>query len=104
MIMSTPLDHVREEIAAVCRRHGVRRLDLFGSATTAAFDAARSDIDLLVEFEPDSGARTLDAYFDLKDALEALLGRSVDLVMPNAVRNPYVRAEIERSQRLLYAA
>lgn len=98
------LDQLRGEIAALCRRHGVRRLDVFGSAATDAFDPARSDVDLLVEFEPDANARTLDAYFDLKESLEALLGRRVDLVMPAAVRNPYVRAEIERSQRPLYAA
>jgi uncharacterized protein len=103
-MVSALLEARREDIAALCRRHGVRRLDVFGSATTPAFDPERSDIDLLVEFEPSASGRTLDAYFDLKESLEALLGRPVDLVMPGAVRNPYVRADIERSQRPLYAA
>ena len=82
----------------------MRRLDLFGSAATATFDPARSDVDLLVEFEPGDPPQTLDDYFGLKESLEALLGRPVDLVMPGAVRNPYVRADIERSRRPLYAA
>jgi predicted nucleotidyltransferase len=104
MLMSTPLDDHLAEISALCRRFGVERLDLFGSAATDTFDPARSDIDLLVEFGSDAGHVTLDTYFDLKDALEVLLRRSVDLVMEDAIRNPYVRAEIERSKRALYAA
>jgi predicted nucleotidyltransferase len=98
------LDELHDDIVAICRHHRVRRLDLFGSAATPAFDATRSDVDLLVEFEDDAQGRTLDAYFDLKESLEKLLARPVDLVMLGAVRNPYVRADIERSRRALYAA
>jgi hypothetical protein len=92
------------ELAEACRRRRVRRLELFGSATSDDFDEAGSDLDFLVEFEADPSSRALDAYFGLEEDLEALFGRPVDLVMPRAVRNPYVRAAIERDRRLLCAA
>lgn len=43
-----------EAIRALCRAYGVARLDVFGSAVTAAFDPARSDIDFLVEYDPET--------------------------------------------------
>lgn len=102
--MGHSLDDLRDEIAALCRRHHVRWLDLFGSAARADFDPARSDVDFLVEFEPlDEGAYA-EAWFGLHEALEALLGRPVDLVSAPAVRNPYFRAELQRTRRALYAA
>jgi predicted nucleotidyltransferase len=92
------------EIAELCQRFHVRRLDVFGSAAREDFDPARSDVDMLVEFEPESPLRGLDQFFGLKEALEALLGRRVDLVEASAVKNPYLRAGIERSREALYAA
>jgi uncharacterized protein len=94
----------KAEIEAICRRFHVRRLDVFGSATRNDFDPEHSDIDFLVEYEPDNPLGGLEAYFGLKDKLEALLGRPVDLVMPSAVRNPYLRDEIERSRKTLFTA
>jgi hypothetical protein len=77
----------KAELAALCRRHHVRRLDVFGSAARGGdFDPARSDIDFLVEFDRSNPeAMTLDSFLGLKDSLEALLGRSVDLVDRQAV-------------------
>jgi uncharacterized protein len=102
--MSPFIDDHRAALEELCRRYRVRRLFLFGSAARDDFDARRSDIDLLVEFEamPDGGYA--DAYFGLREALEALFGRDVDLVALAAVRNPYMRADIERTRTLLYAA
>jgi predicted nucleotidyltransferase len=93
----------KDEIAALCHRFGVRKLEVFGSATRDDFDPARSDVDLLVEFEPDPSLNLFNAYFDLKDALESLFGRKVDLVEPGAVRNPYLRREIDRSREAIFA-
>lgn len=93
----------REAIAAICRRLGVARLQVFGSILTQRFDPARSDVDFMVEF--DSGV--LDpfaAYFDLKEALESLLGRPVDLVMPRALKNPYFARSVQQTSEELYAA
>jgi predicted nucleotidyltransferase len=93
----------REAIAAVCRAHGVQRLRLFGSAASARFDPSRSDVDVLVEFT--SGVSDpFDAYFGLKEDLERLLGREVDLVMASAVRNPHFAASAVAESEELYAA
>ena len=95
----------RPEIAALCRRHGVARLEVFGSAARGDdFEPGRSDVDFLVEFAPEARSRAFAAYFDFKEALEALLGRPVDLVMPGVVENPYLRAGIERSREPVFAA
>jgi predicted nucleotidyltransferase len=93
----------RETIAELCRRHGVTRLEVFGSAVRDDFDLVRSDVDVLAEFNDETRA-SFGNYLDFKDALERLFGRSVDVICAGAVRNPYVRAEIERSKVPLYAA
>jgi uncharacterized protein len=91
-------------MVALCRAHRVKRLELFGSAATDRFDPLSSDLDFLVEFE-DLGERGwFDAYFGLKESLERLFKRSVDLVMPRAIRNPYFLESIAPSRTLLYAA
>jgi predicted nucleotidyltransferase len=95
----------REELRALCRRFFVRRLDLFCPAARDDFDPEHSDIDFLVEFDrghPD--ALSFDTYFALKEALEALLLRSVDLVEPGAVRNPYLKTSIEGSREPVFEA
>ena len=77
----------------------------FRLAARGDFDPERSDVDFLVEFDrthPD--ALSLSTYFGLKEALEGLLGRSVDLVEPGAVRNPYLKASIEGSREPVFAA
>ncbi len=94
----------RSAIAEVCRRYQVRRLEVFGSAARGTdFDPERSDADFLVEFAPDAQA-DLGGWFRVRTELERLLGRGVDLVEYRAVRNPYVRADIERTRELIYAA
>lgn len=68
------------------------------------FDEAASDADFLVKFgpfEPDNGFRQ---YFGFAEEMEKLLGRKVDLVEDGVVRNPYIKAEIERSKRLVFSA
>lgn len=94
----------RNDIAELCRRFHVQRLDVFGSAARGSdFDPARSDIDLLVTYIPGYHSG-IAAYLDFRDALTALLERPVDLVMEGAVENPFIRAGIERSREPLYAA
>ena len=83
------------EIAAICRRYGVRRLNLFGSAARGTdFDPDRSDADFLVEFENDNGtASPLQRYLGLERDLAQLLERPVDLVERHALENSrnYIR-------------
>lgn len=94
----------RQGIAAICQRFGIRRLEVFGSAARADdFNPESSDADFLVEFAQDSNP-DLQTFYGAKAALEALLGRSVDLVESGAVRNPYVLQSINRSRESVYAA
>ncbi len=96
------MERFRPAIAEVCERLKVSRLDVFGSATGDTF-RAESDVDVLVRFDRDAG-RLFERYFDLKDGLEQILGRHVDVVIEETVKNPYFRMSIERSRRNLYAA
>ena len=93
-----------DAIRALCREYGVLRLELFGSAATGAFDPERSDLDFLVEFEPAPPGGYADAFFGLKESLEQLFGRPVDLVAAAAIRNPYFRESVEGAKVPLYAA
>ena len=88
-----------DALPALCRRFRVRQLDLFGSATSARFDSARSDLDFLVAFEDLAGGAYADAYFGLRDGLSELFGREVDLITDSALENPYLRRQVE-AQRL----
>jgi uncharacterized protein len=72
------VDH-REALAELCRRYRVRSLFLFGSAVRDDFDPQRSDVDLLVDFEPLPDGAYADAYFGLREALEALLDEDAPL-------------------------
>jgi uncharacterized protein len=94
----------RDELRDLCRRFGVRRLEVFGSAARGDFDPAKSDLDFLVEFEPLQPGAYVDAFFGLKEGLEQLFGRTVDLVSAAAIRNPYFRQSVEATKALLYAA
>ncbi|MBE2244499.1 MAG: nucleotidyltransferase family protein [Burkholderiaceae bacterium] len=96
------IEQHRDDVAALCRRAGARRLDVFGSAARDDFDPATSDIDFLVEFDDDP-TRLFDRYFGLKESLEALFGRPVDLVTDSALENPCFRASVESERRPVYA-
>ena len=100
-----PIASRRDDLHHLCVRHRVKMLDLFGSATGERFNPARSDFDFLVTFlQPMSPAEHLDRYFDLKEDLEKLFGRPVDLLEPGPIRNPYLIRSIEESRVNLYAA
>ncbi len=94
-----------EAIRELCRDYGVAKLEVFGSANTPEFDPARSDIDFLVEFPAgyDFGP-WLARLQELEEALAALLGRKVDLVMASALRNKWFRREAEKTRRVIYDA
>jgi uncharacterized protein len=82
----------------------VKQLGVFGSATDGTWDAAHSDLDFLVEFLPEAAERSFGGYFDLRDELQQLFGRKVDLVMPGAIRNPYFLRAVNQQRQVLYAA
>ena len=102
--MERLIEEHQEDLAKLCQSHNVRRLEVFGSAATGKFDALASDLDFLVEFSPMSRGELVDSYFGLTEALERLFGRPIDLVMTEAIDNPFFLRAIAPSRTLLYAA
>ena len=102
--MDALIDLRRAEMDDLCRQLRVRSLDVFGSAAQGRFDPSSSDVDLVVEFEPMPPAEYAEAYFSLKEGLESLFGRPVDLLSASSIRNPYFRESVDASKVRIYAA
>ena len=92
-----------DQVAALCRRTGARRLRLFGSAVREDFVPESSDLDFVVEFDALAPAKYADSYFALKEGLEMLFGRRVDLVTAGSIKNPYFRERVEAESQTVYA-
>ena len=102
--MISEIDKNRDQISRLCQQFGVTRLEVFGSAATGAFDVARSDIDFVIDFEERENQSLFKRYFGLKEEFEALFGRPVDLVMTDAMKNPFFIESVNRTRRPVYAA
>jgi predicted nucleotidyltransferase/DNA-binding transcriptional ArsR family regulator len=90
-------------LAAICRKYGVRKMSLFGSAARNEL-RPDSDVDLMVEFKR-SSKTTSFGLVDLQDELSAIFGnRRVEITSPGVLENPYRRRTIERDLKALYAA
>ncbi len=94
-------DSRRADIARICVELRVRRLELFGSGTRSA---SPRDLDFLVDLGERPPAEYAAAYFELRERLEKLFARPVDLVTPAGLSNPYFRQQVEQEKTLLYAA
>jgi uncharacterized protein len=92
-----------DAIAKLCNAHGVLVLEIFGSAAAGRFDTARSDYDLIARFAPDASQSLARRFVDFSEALEALLGRHVDLMTDHPIENPYLHAAVSATRRLVYA-
>ncbi|MCP4752215.1 MAG: nucleotidyltransferase [Proteobacteria bacterium] len=92
----------KKQIKEVCQQYEVSRLSIFGSALTNRFSDT-SDIDMLVVFRNRRTKGSFDRYFSLKEELEAMFGRPVDLVCENQIRNPYFKNAIDQAKQVLYA-
>ena len=75
---------------------------LFGSAATGAFVPTTSDLDFVAEFSNTQSRDYPDRYLDFAEALEQLFNRRVDVITERAIRNPYFRAEVERTAQVIY--
>lgn len=102
--MNPAVSQHQTELEALCRRYNVKRLELFGSEASGQARPGESDLDFLVEFSELPPGGYADAYFGLRESLEALYGRPVDLVVPSAIRNPFFLQSVEQTRSLLYAA
>lgn len=96
------IEEHREALAALCRKFGVHRLELFGSAAGGRFEQGKSDFDFLVTFKDDRIKGIARLYLGLAEGLEQLLGGPVDLVSPDSIRNPYFRQTVDATRRLIY--
>jgi uncharacterized protein len=101
MIQIGPVQVSDESLAELCRRYRVRELSLFGSMARGD-NRPDSDIDILVEFQPNSGIGLI-AYAGLMRELSDLMGRKVDLVSKKGLK-ALIRDEVLQEARLLYAA
>jgi hypothetical protein len=90
------------EFVDLCRSHKVDKIYAFGSSITDRFDPKTSDIDLIVTLDIDDPADRGEALLSLWDRLEALFGRKVDMLTEDSIRNPYLKASINRTKKLIY--
>jgi len=95
------LAEIRPDIEALCRTMPVKRLGIFGSALTKNY-SAESDIDVLVLFESDDTIDYFARYFELKERLEEIFARRVDLVVDKQFRNPAFRESVEETRTTVY--
>ena len=92
-----------DEIAGICRRHRVSRLEVFGSAARGTdFDPDRSDADFLVEFEPPALPGLFKRYMGLIKDLRSALDREVDMVSVDSIDNEYLLEVINESREVVY--
>ena len=89
------------KIVALCEKHKVASLYVFGSVLTDRFNSD-SDIDFVVIFDKAGVDDYFENYFDFKYALQDLLGREVDLVEDQTIRNKYLRQNVDASKQLIY--
>lgn len=96
------IDAQLSELEILCRKHRVRRLEVFGSAADGTFDPSRSDIDFLVEYDELKPEEYYEVYFGLWEDLASLFGRKIDLVAPETIRNPFVLRRVNESRKVVY--
>lgn len=92
----------QEEIKTVVEKYNVKELSVFGSSIRNDFNS-NSDIDLLIEFK-DSKNISLFDLLDIQEYFEKITKKSVDVVEPDGLRNPYRKEAILKSKEILYVA
>ena len=96
------IEDYRNDLTQLCVQNRVKSLYMFGSALTGRFDKD-SDIDLIVDIDSANPLEYADCYFNLKFALQDLFNRPVDLLENKAIKNNYLRQEIDSAKQLIYA-
>lgn len=102
--MTRIIEQNKDRLIELCRKYHVAALDVFGSAASEDFNQECSDVDLLVEFDHSVKANRFDNFFALHDELQRLLKRSVDLVEPGGLKNPYFIDSVEKTRKRVYVA
>ena len=89
------------QIIQLCEINNVRTLFAFGSGTKGKFKQD-SDIDMVVDIDEKDSISYTDKYFNLKFQLEELLKRQIDILEQKAIRNRFLKSEIDRTKVQIY--
>lgn len=89
------------QIKQVCKKYKVKKFSVFGSVLTEKF-STDSDIDFVVDFSENDPIKYTDLYFQLKDKLEQILNRPVDLIEERGIKNSFFKKEIDKSKVVIY--
>jgi predicted nucleotidyltransferase len=95
------LNLTQDQITTLCKMHHVEHLYLFGSAITDDF-TKKSDIDFLVKFLPIDLFEYFNNYLSLKENLKKILGREIDLVEEQSLKNPILIQNINKNKLQIY--
>ena len=102
--MTQIIEQNKKELIELCRKYHVSELDVFGSAAAGDFDEQTSDIDFLVTFDVAVRKNRFDNFFALLEELQKLFKRSVDLIEPGGLQNPYFIDSVNQTRRKIYVA
>lgn len=96
------IEEQAKDIAQLCEKFGVRKLELFGSACQGEFDPKTSDLDFIADFadidRPGYGMR----YLEFADSLEMLMGRKIDVITTNSTLSPHFTRAINECKVMIY--
>lgn len=88
-------------IKKLCEKYNVKTLSMFGSVVHGNFNS-ESDIDFAVDFNENDPFKYSDLYFELKENLENLLNRKVDLIEIRGIKNNFFKKELNETKVLIY--
>ena len=103
MSFLSSLDIYKHDLEILCKQYEIKKMYVFGSATSSYFNES-SDIDILISFHEFPYEKYTDNYFALHKALEDLFNRKVDLLTEGSLSNPYFIQSVEKTKQLLFAA
>ena len=92
----------KEQLASLCERYGVLKLDLFGSAARGDFNPSDSDLDFVALFADRMNPNYVDRYLEFADELEMLFGRPVDLITERSIRSQSFRRAVDSDRETIY--
>ena len=95
------LSQYKEAIEDLCKTESIQSLRIFGSALTERF-GPKSDVDILISFQDTQARDSFTSYFLVKNRLEEIFMRPVDLVIEKPFRNPFFQRSVDRSKQTVY--
>ena len=100
--MLSQIENHVHDIARLCEKYGVRKLEHFDSGCQGEFDPETSDLDFIADFADRRIPGYLDRCLDFADSIEVLLGKDVDIVTANSTMSPHFRQENDNFRLVIY--